>query len=41
MPFDRDGMHATGFEVCFGDPDNLADWWNEYEDADGDLHYLR
>ena len=41
MPFDkmfyigngrRELCNATGKEVCFGDPMNPADWWNE----DGD-----
>lgn len=47
MPFDRsfDGgfslCHATGYEVCLGNPDNPADWWNEYEDSEGNLHYGR
>ena len=41
MPFDINGMHATGYEVCHGDPSDLADWWLEYEDADGDPHYYR
>ncbi len=47
MPFDRsfDGgftlCHATGYEVCFGNPNNHADWWNEYEDLDGNLEYGR
>lgn len=45
MPFDKmfDGefCHATGYEVCLGDPDNLADWWEEFEDSEGNLHYGR
>ena len=47
MPFDKsfDGgftlCHATGYEVCFGNPNNPADWWNEYEDRDGNLEYGR
>ena len=41
IPFDIKGMHATGYEVCLGDPSDPADWWLEYEDADGDLHYYR
>lgn len=47
MPFDMsfDGgftlCHATGYEVCLGDPDNPADWWNEYEDIDGNIYYGR
>ena len=41
MPLDRDGCHATGYCVCLGNPSDPADWWNEYEDEDGDLHYMR
>lgn len=50
MPFDmafeteggnRELCHATGWEECFGDPSDPADWWNEYEDSDGNLHYGR
>lgn len=50
MPFDRmvelsDGnqtlAHATGFEVCFGDTANLADWWNEYQTPEGEICYGR
>ena len=49
MPFDHafniDGneqlCHATGYVVCLGDSENPADWWNEYEDVNGDLHYGR
>lgn len=47
MPFDKsfDGgfslCHATGFERCLGNPNNPADWWNEYEDQDGNLEYGR
>lgn len=44
MPFDKmfyvDGhetfCHATGYEVCDGNPDNPADWWNEYVSPSGD-----
>lgn len=43
MPFDKgfeiDGSwticHATGYEVCEGNPDDPADWWNEYVSPDG------
>ena len=28
--------HATGYEVLF-----QGQWWNEYEDSEGDLHYGR
>ena len=49
MPFDKrfstnngeELCHATGREVCFGDPSVLADWWEEYIDSDGELHYGR
>jgi len=41
MPFDKNGMHGTGYEVCHGDPSDPADWWDEYEDDDGDLYYFR
>lgn len=41
MPFDRNGMHATGWEVCLGDPQDSGDWWDEYEDEDGQLWYFR
>ena len=45
MPIDHEfeGVlcHATGYEVCDGDPDNPGDWWNEYADRDGGLHYGR
>ena len=33
--------NATGFEECFGNPNEPADWWNEYEDSDGNLYYGR
>lgn len=49
MPFDKvfstengeEFCHSTGYEVCNGNPDEPADWWNEYEDSEGDLHYGR
>jgi hypothetical protein len=45
IPYDKEFNNefctATGYEVCFGNPENPADWWNEYEDAEGDLHYGR
>lgn len=45
MPYDKEFSgelcHATGDEVCFGNPENPADWWNEYEDAEGNVHYGR
>ena len=31
MPYDRDGMHATGYEVYTD-----GRWWGEYETPDGD-----
>lgn len=42
MPFDKafevNGneqlCHATGWQVCFGNPSEPADWWNEYEDSE-------
>lgn len=49
MPFDKvftferneTFCHATGYEVCLGDPDNAADWWNEYVLPDGTIEYGR
>ena len=50
MPHDRHfynsagelvSCHATGYEVCKGDPGNPADWWDEFEDGDGELYYGR
>lgn len=49
MPFDKafevNGneqlCHATGWQVCFGNPSEPADWWNEYEDSEGEFHYGR
>lgn len=49
MPFDHvfyvDGneqlCHATGYEICDGDPSDPADWWNEYVDSNGDYHLGR
>ena len=49
MPFDKrfevemtgELCHATGYEVCVGDPENPADWWNEYIDSDGGIHLGR
>lgn len=49
MPFDKAFTfernetlcHATGYEVCLGDPDNAADWWNEYVLPDGTIEYGR
>lgn len=48
MPFDHvfetengneELCHATGFEVCLGDPSNCQDWWFEYTDREGNLYY--
>lgn len=40
MPFDKDFgqglIHATGFEVFYH-----GEWWNEYEDEDGEIHLGR
>lgn len=33
--------HSTGYEVCDGDPNAPGNWWNEYEDSDGNLYYGR
>jgi hypothetical protein len=52
MPFDKrfwleggnsELCHATGREVCFddADPEDPSNWWVEYEDDYGDLHYGR
>lgn len=50
MPFDKmfhvaegrqELCHATGKEVCFGDTKNPANWWNEYQDSDGEFWYGR
>lgn len=49
MPFDKvfftdngeEMCHATGFEVCLGDPEDPGDWWNEYVSINGDLLYGR
>lgn len=50
MPFDKvfvvengneELCHATGWEECFGDPNEPADWWNKYEDSEGNLYYGR
>ena len=49
IPFDKNFevngneelCHATGFEVCFEDGEDPADWWNEYIDSNGDFHYGR
>lgn len=39
--FGNELCRATGFEECHGNPRNLSDWWNEYEDRDGNKHYGR
>ncbi len=40
MPFDHEFnnelCHATGYEVLLD-----GEWWNEYEDSEGKLHYGR
>jgi hypothetical protein len=40
MPFDHEFngelCHATGYEVFLH-----GEWWNEYEDSEGELHYGR
>lgn len=51
MPFDKvfedwDGYrintHATGYEVCWENPNEPGNWWNEYEDPQtGSLYYGR
>lgn len=49
MPFDKrfdvngnaELCHATGWEVCDGDPEDPADWWEEFVDSNGDFHLGR
>lgn len=50
MPFDKrfdlvDGgeglCHATGYEVNWSNPEDYTEWWNEYEDSEGNLYYGR
>ena len=49
MPFDKafdtengnESCHVTGYEVCLGNPDDPSDWWEEFEDCNGNLHYGR
>ena len=52
MPFNKrfetcDGnselCHATVYEVCLegDDPNDSSNWWNEFVDSNGDLHYGR
>lgn len=50
MPFDKafedeNGnevlCHATGWEVCDGDQEDPADWWNEFTDQDGEVYLGR
>ena len=49
MPFDKmfevggnqELCHATGYEVCLGDPADQSDWWNEYVDSTGAYQYGR
>lgn len=47
VPFDKevqlvDGsyeiIHATGYEVCVGDPNNFVDWEYQYEDREGNRY---
>ena len=33
--------HATGFEICDGEPEDQAAWWNEYQDSKNNYHYGR
>lgn len=33
--------HATGYEVCEGNPEDSSDWWNEYIDSNGDIQLGR
>jgi hypothetical protein len=39
--FDGENCHATGYLVCLGDQNNPGDWWVEYVDSKGALHYGR
>ncbi len=39
--FDGENCHATGYEVCLGNINNPGDWWVEYIDSKGALHYGR
>ena len=51
MPFDKmfpvngseELCHATGREVCFDEANSQepGNWWNEYEDSEGEMHYGR
>ena len=49
MPFDKvfetengnEFCHATGYEVLIQCGTCEPDWWNEYEDSEGNLHYGR
>lgn len=51
IPFDKvfyvngneELCHSTGIEVCrmTEDPTNYANWFNEYEDSEGEFHYGR
>lgn len=50
MPYDKmfenangqeELCHATGYEVCCGNPDVPGDWWDEYIDSLGDTHLGR
>lgn len=35
VPFDRNGLHATGREAFDGNV-----WWNEYDAGNGEYEYL-
>ena len=39
--FDGEDCHATGYVVCLGEENNPCDWWVEYIDSKGVLHYGR
>lgn len=39
--FDGENCHATGYVVCLGNENNPGDWWVEYIDSKGVLHYGR
>ena len=37
----KENCHATGRQVNTVHPKSLGDWWNEYKDSSGNLHYGR
>lgn len=50
MPFDmefyvdsnkKENCHATGRQINTVHPKSYGDWWNEYADSNGQLHYGR